>query len=172
MPRERFEDPPPMPTGVNDVSYVVTILAWLWVSPSALSSSATTLHFLPFTQKSTRQVTLCEWSHKTSVLTAQVHTKPLSLCMHPAVNLALIPEFPLRCWAACERTKVIYVHRCLVHRAIRAGRDGCTLLCSYALLYELYNQTHSDSTDRGHNSSLAPLGSPAAENYTTGMRAK
>lgn len=50
-----------------------------------------------------------------------------SVCIQPAVNLALIPEFLSRFYAACEQPKVIYVQHRLVHGAITAGRDGCKL---------------------------------------------
>jgi len=83
--------------------------------------------------------------------------------MHPAVNLALIPEFLSRCYAACERTKVIYVQYRLVSTVITTGRDGCKLQSSYALQDVLYNQTQTAHT--------AQPGSPAAEKYTIGMLA-
>jgi len=82
-------DPTPMATSVQDVSYVVRNWVWLWVSLSPLLCSITTLYFPPFPQKSTRhlacQVTFCDWSHKMSVLTAQVQTKPptVYVCIQP-----------------------------------------------------------------------------------------
>ena len=62
----------------------------------------------------------------------------------------------------CERTKVIYVQYRLVYKAITAGRDGCNLLRSYALLDLLYNEGQTSHTDRRTTQQLADTTACAA----------